>query len=1237
MLTGRNAFKILLAVGLAALNVSCQNNTEVPMPAVEQEYQQPVSQPLHFSEETKIRWTDSVPLKPMVKRFAFNNLPVKFYDSTGFLPFSKKPLQFSFDVEKLRDTIFNYESLPSKPLKFETSLFEVSLVIKGLRPHIKPGLADIIYEFDDPFIGSQIRALMEDSRGMMWIATAQALFSYDGENLSQYIIGSGKYSITGMLEDREGKIWLGTDNNCLYMLDIKSGTKTYISILFGSKDYVVGNMFLDRQNRIWFATDNHSVEAGNPSFIIDQSAMLMKKLSREEGIPNGSGMIQDSSGRIWMASFGQGIYIIDPDKRKMKYLNRFNGLIGDTLVDIRYNGKNGLLAANFHGDFSKVDIEHNTITNYDERQGLSINVNVYAKKIFEDQIGNIWIDDAGLFKPGFGIEIIDPVKETLSRINNMKGITGGRMFDMVEDHRGQIWIGTDAGLNVLPGMRNSIKHIGTDNTTTLAEDGHGNIWIGIVDSAIKILDTATGFVKILNNKNGLSKNYVSNIDNVKGSIFVEGAGGLDIIDSSFKTIRHIGKIQGLKKDSVRQAYLDREGRIWIYGFGANNLSVVDLKKEKIFRLGKLQGLRDSTVNVVKEDTDGNIWITGSKDNINLLNPKTNIMKGLDSLSPLQNVGGKILMPDKDGNMWIGTKYGIYMINAKKDSVLHFSKREGLAGEIIISLNEYDHDIYAGSKDGGISIIIPPAFSENNKWNILRVGKSHGINKIVRSQESDIITKDGRFLWGDKGITILRKSFLKSDSVKNYICGVDLLNKPLYFTNKSIPEIYGDTIRNVAGDTFYLRKNARDYSANSPMNKIKWDSVSGRYNMPVNLQFPYDENYLQFHFLQEGNFRKDTVWYRYMLVGIDKKWSDKTITESSQNYLNLPPGNYSFKVTSLSNGKWTTPASFSFRILPPWWETGWAYSLFVFALIGLIWISISYRSKQLLRQNRMLEDKVTLRTQELVEEKEKVEYTLSELRTTQSQLIQSEKMASLGELTAGIAHEIQNPLNFVNNFSEVNKELLLEMKDEMQKGNVKEACEIANNIIENETKINHHGKRADAIVKSMLQHSQLSAGKKEMADINAIADEYLNLAYHGLRAKEKSFNAKLNTDYDKTIGNIFIIPQDIGRVLLNLYNNAFYAVNEKAKLKIEGFEPALWISTKKLKNSVELRVRDNGGGIPSKVLDKVFQPFFTTKPTGQGTGLGLSLSYDIIKAHGGDLKIIAKEGEGAEFLIQIPVV
>ncbi len=323
--------------------------------------------------------------------------------------------------------------------------------------------------------------------------------------------------------------------------------------------------------------------------------------------------------------------------------------------------------------------------------------------------------------------------------------------------------------------------------------------------------------------------------------------------------------------------------------------------------------------------------------------------------------------------------------------------------------------------------------------------------------------------------------------------------------------------------------------------------------------------------------------------------------------------------------------------------GYRNRIRLFIMLGALAI-ISTVSFFLYRNNR-----VKKKTNLLLEkQKKEIENAFSELKQTQAQLIQSEKMASLGELTAGIAHEIQNPLNFVNNFSEVNTELLDEMQQQIKTGKTDEAIVTSNDIKDNEEKISFHGKRADAIVKGMLQHSKTSSGQKEPTDINALAGEYLRLAYHGLRAKDKSFNAKFETDFDPAIGMIDIVPQDIGRVILNLINNAFYACTEPsrgtASLPSEGGfsdpeknkTPTVWLSTKKLGGKVLISVRDNGPGIPQKILDKIFQPFFTTKPTGQGTGLGLSLAYDIVKAHGGEIKVETKEGEGTEFVIFLPL-
>jgi signal transduction histidine kinase len=383
-------------------------------------------------------------------------------------------------------------------------------------------------------------------------------------------------------------------------------------------------------------------------------------------------------------------------------------------------------------------------------------------------------------------------------------------------------------------------------------------------------------------------------------------------------------------------------------------------------------------------------------------------------------------------------------------------------------------------------------------------------------------------------------------------------------------------------------------------------------------------------------------FAYKLENYDKDWREVGALRTA-NYYGLPPGKYIFRVKAAnSNGVWNEKGAYiRITVTPPWWKTWWAYCIY-----GLILLAGTLAFHRFQKERTIRKERERTHRREL-EQARAIEKAYTELKTTQSQLIHAEKMASLGELTAGIAHEIQNPLNFVNNFAEVSIELIEELKQESavssqqpvpsEARDRQSAMEIMDDIKQNLEKINHHGKRADAIVKAMLQHSRTSNGQKTPTDINALADEYLRLSYHGLRAKDKSFNADFKTDFDPDLPKIEVISQDIGRVLLNLINNAFYAVsirNLSALSNLTGteYKPTVIVSTRKSGTMIEISVKDNGNGVPKNVLDKIFQPFFTTKPAGQGTGLGLSLSYDIMKVHGGELKVETKEGVGTEFII-----
>jgi signal transduction histidine kinase len=382
-------------------------------------------------------------------------------------------------------------------------------------------------------------------------------------------------------------------------------------------------------------------------------------------------------------------------------------------------------------------------------------------------------------------------------------------------------------------------------------------------------------------------------------------------------------------------------------------------------------------------------------------------------------------------------------------------------------------------------------------------------------------------------------------------------------------------------------------------------------------------------------------YQTYLEGLDEDWSTWE-SKNNREFSNLPYGTYTFRVRAKNTfNTLSDEIAYSFVILPPWYATWWAYILYFISFGLLVYGLVRFQTDRVLaREKNKNKDK------ELAHAKE-IEKAYEDLKATQTQLIHSEKMASLGELTAGIAHEIQNPLNFVNNFSEVSEELIDEMREELEKGNMKMVLEISDDLKENLSKIKHHGRRADGIVKGMLEHSRSNATDKKPTNLNALAEEFIRLSYHGLRAKDKSFTADFDSELDYNLPSVNVVAQDVGRVILNLINNAFYAVGQKAKeLESNGkangtYNPKVIIQTRKIDLAgdacgVEICIKDNGGGIPKTIKDKIFQPFFTTKPTGSGTGLGLSLSYDIIKAHGGDLRVKSTESEGTEMIIFLPI-
>jgi signal transduction histidine kinase/ligand-binding sensor domain-containing protein len=868
--------------------------------------------------------------------------------------------------------------------------------------------------------------------------------------------------------------------------------------------------------------------------------------------------------------------------------------------------------------------------------------------IFTDSKGRIWMgSDQGLFtleqdklKPFPGME-----GQSLAPISPTRGL-------IVEDGRKGIWVGTKDGLAYLPDGAKAFSfytnqgQTGIRNVSCMMTDAEGNIWAG----------TDKGIFKF-------SRSKVINFSEKDGIVNSRMAGVLEIgrddyliatRDNKAYTIRnnkvapYLFKNPNLLSDNfeILHLYKDAQENIWI---GGNKVVVkINNREEKRYKV-------ETQARMVTTGIDGRIYFA-------IINRGIAYINEHDTLSYL-NLGVDLssyflssLRQLADGT-WILTSYneGIVIVTPGKKPI-YYKQVDTVSGVPVF--NSYQ------DKDGTLWFPTANGIARLADGKLQLVGTKDG---MPDGSAFEILEDQSGNFWipGNYGVLKVKKSdLIKRLADSSYTITWTMLDEADGLNNRqtvgarhSILSSDGKVLVVGVGGLIMIDPSKIQANAQKPLlaiNQLSVDDQAVDMTAPVFVG-PGDHRYV-FSYSALSFTAPEKVMIKFRMRGYDRDWIVSK-GERRAIYTNLPPGEHVFEIIAAnSDGVWTeVPRQFAFTVKPFFYQTIWFRVLALLGLLGLIWGIVRWRTASVRERTIQLEKEVGKRTEELHKQKMELEQTLGSLKSTQAQLIQAEKMASLGELTAGIAHEIQNPLNFVNNFSEVSVDLISEMKDEFKKGSPEEGLAIADDIKQNLDKILHHGKRADAIVKGMLQHSRSSTGTKEPTDINALCDEYLRLSYHGLRAKDKSFNAQFHFDPDPSIGMINVVPQDMGRVLLNLINNAFYAVNEKKKKLGDGYEPMVTVSTKLVGNSknppiepnqpisqlangpiVLVSVRDNGLGIPETHRNKIFQPFFTTKPTGEGTGLGLSLSYDIIKAHGGELRVETMDGEGSKFIIQLPI-
>ncbi|ULQ50916.1 sensor histidine kinase [Flavihumibacter fluvii] len=1074
--------------------------------------------------------------------------------------------------------------------------------------------------------------------------------------------------ITSISQDQAGNIWCSLGGTGLFQFD---GVRFK---MFMHEDFNPASLannrvecvYADKKGNIWVGTYGSGLEKFDPA---TGAFTHYKHNPKDPSSISGDSVtciMEDSEGIIWVGTIFTGLDRIDPTTGKFTHYRHKDedpGSLSFDQVRAIYEDKQGDLwigtgsnvtsneNENKKGGLNRLNKKTGTFTRYihDDNDPQTL-IDNRVRAIFEDSKGNFWIGTAGdglhtmdrvkgiferhtydpahpdkLSRPplvnyfnwaddnitfitedlknniwigtfGNGLSCYDPATKKITRYNKQKDVPGNftdsTTWSGFTSRDGVMWMSVWGGglYKFDPSHQNIPKNTSYTNrrVNAFAEQADGTQWLG-TDSGLLRIDKKNNSTQLFTHDpkkpGSISDNDVFMLYTDKKDRLWAGStgnnGGLNLFNpekQNFTVYKHDPKISSsLVFDAVICMIEDKQGYFWIGT--VNGLDKLDLEKGAFTHYrpipsDTLIGGKNVVVSIL-EDNQNNLWVcTANAGGLHILDRKTGQFKDYLTGHALLNI-----LQDSGGKIWVGAEDGLYGYNTGADNFSQFiDPATGNGFNAIGLVEDNENNLWITSNNYLYRL-------NKDRNEVSRFGKEFGTVPAGFVTLKPLKTSDGQLLFG---------------------------NEHGYFTVH--PE-------KISGNNRPPEINITEFQVAGRPARINLLSANG-----ITLDFNQDAFTILFNVVHYTNAAANRAFY--MLENYDKGWRPAGL-ERSAYYYNIPPGKYNFRIKAVSSEGIWSEKSIQMVITPPWWRSWWAYSIY-----GLLLAAIIFTFHRLQKQRVISVERERTRVREMAQAKE-IEKAYHELKTTQSQLIQSEKMASLGELTAGIAHEIQNPLNFVNNFSEVNKELLVEMQDAMDKGAIDEARAIARDVIINEEKINHHGRRADSIVKGMLQHSRENGRQKEPTDINKLADEYLRLAYHGLRAKDKSFNATLKTDYDETMGKVNIISQDMGRVMLNLINNAFYAVEEKRKSHSNGYDPTVSISTKKLDGKIEISVKDNGNGIPKKVMDKIFQPFFTTKPTGQGTGLGLSLSYDVVKAHGGEIKVDTKEGEGTAFTILLP--
>ena len=1099
----------------------------------------------------------------------------------------------------------------------------------------------------------------------------------NGESLGQ---------VTAITQDPYGYMWFaGQGAGCIYRYDGVHMTAFRHDSLDNNSlsGKILETIYADRNGIIWIGFLNGGMDRFNPS----TGKFIHFNHDNSDSQSLGEGMVdailQDHLGRLWVAT-GSGLDLLDEKTGKfIHYRHNQNdrSSLSSNVVRTIYEDHQGVLwvgtgfefpgnpFASFispeDGGLNRMDGDGVFTRFMNDKNDPHSLVSNKVKALFEDSRGNFWVGTSG-----DGLHIMDRRTGRFERYPyNPKS----------------------------PGQLSRPLQVNSklaDPITFITEDARGSIWIGTYLSGINRYDTSTKTITHYGQSNGYPDKicwaaYESR-DGVLWLSSTDQGGFLFRVDPVEARIRHVSS-----DNVIFSLAAGNDKFIWALEFGGGLLQFgQDKKLLHKYLAGPADSIdlnKNDVISIMQEAHSDTIWLSCTEGLI-IFNTHSGRLSwfrnkpfGNAPESKLSGLDVRDILADTQGNKWIASASGLFQIDPER----HLSKPylppfqqsgNNQFNRISLALDGPSQDIWMGFENNSI-------MNKDAQAGITRFNKqSHSFRTYLDGTNIlCLFTDSAGTLWAgssDKGLLRLNRNSgifeqffdahasLLNEAVVSML--EDDLGQLWVITRSSIVKLSRDRNRySIYGRKYGIRSLTLRYGgiAKTSQGEILVGDNNGFYcffpqEMPDNdkalqiivtalqinnqqfapgkeigtsrpieetdsISLSYNQNNISFQFAAMDFRAPEFNQYHTLLENYDSIWRSVG-GDKSANYLNVPPGDYLFKVNCTNVDGVSAQKSIFIHISPPWWKTWWAYAVYAILLLTCA-LGIHFIQKE--RTIRKV--KQQSQAKELAQARE-IEKAYVALKSTQAQLIQSEKMASLGELTAGIAHEIQNPLNFVNNFSDMNRELIEDLQKASDTGDDAALKELLANLKSNEEKINHHGKRADAIVKGMLMHSRTASGSKEPTDLNALADEFLRLSYHGLRAKDNKLHATMQKNFDPLIGKININAQDIGRVLLNLFNNAFYAVNEKNKSSAGDYLPTVKVSTRQKGNLVSISVYDNGMGIPSIIRNKIFQPFFTTKPSGQGTGLGLSLSYDIIRAHGGDITVNSEDGSFTEFTIELPL-